>query len=101
MEVKFVWSRDLKSKSSKKNIKFNINDGPVPGDYTAKEMNSQLSEMQVMLGRYPNQNDMYLHRILALLKMCSEKKKMPHLNLKAEVIIVKKYDNIWSGNFHL
>ena len=40
MEVKFVWSRDLKSKSSKKNIQFNINDGPVPGDYTAKEMNS-------------------------------------------------------------
>ena len=54
-----------------------------------------------MLGHYPNQNDIYLHRILALLKMCSEKKRMPHLNLKAEVIIVKKYDNIWSGNFHL
>lgn len=40
MEVKFVWSRDLKSKSSKKNMKFNINNGPASGDYTAKEMKS-------------------------------------------------------------
>ena len=82
-------------------MKFNINNGPASGDYTAKEMNSQLPEMQVMLGRYPNHNDIYLHLILALLKMCSEKQKTPHLNLKAEFIIVKKYDNIWSGNFHL